>query len=309
MRNMKKNNNTGKYKTIIMIVVFLVLISVSSFPAKYEKPHLYIKFKGIGSLADGGHYNDFVERSEIFFNGVNDQPGYTVSVTTTPYFRGYGGEIGLETPRYGVGISVGYIEKNFHLDYHYENAETGFVENYIRDHTFSAVPLFLFIHYRVINTSFLKGYLTLGEGVYLATYKDNLEQTFENGELTFANGSVTGRKNHLGFHAGVTFDFTIFRNLALFVEAGYRFVRFKEIEAEDFYENDNEQLTSEGILYYRANDRTGETRLAVGEAGGIFWDELPAVLDLNGFSLNVGIKIIFGGKKKSKPVKIAPVDF
>lgn len=307
MNDMKKNNGR-KYRAAVLMIVFLVMVSVSSFPAKYEKPRFYIKFKGIGSLADGGHYNDFVERSDIHFNGLNEEPGYTVLVTTPPYFRGYSGEIGFETRRYAVGISAGYIEKNFRLDYHYADPDTGYVEDYTRDHTFSAVPLFLFIHYKIINTSFLKGYFTLGEGVYLATYKDNLVQTFENGDLTFANGFVKGKKNHLGFHAGVTFDLTIFRNLALFLEAGYRFVRFKEIEADDFYENDNVQSASEGILYYKTNDRTGETRLSIGESGDFFWEELPAVLDLNGFSFSVGIKIIFGGKKKPKPVKVAPID-
>jgi len=295
-------------KVNIFIVVFLVIVSVNLFSAEYQKPRLYIKFKGIGSLADGGHYNDFVERSDTHFSGLNDDPSYNISITKTPYFRGYSGEIGIEARKFAVGISIGYIEKNFHLDYHYEDAVTGSVEDYIRDHTFSAVPIFLFIHYKVINTSFLKTYLTLGEGVYLATYKDNLEQTFENDDLTFANGFVKGKKNQLGFHLGVTFDLTIFRNLALFLDAGYRFVRFKEIEAEDFYENDIVQSASEGILYYRANDRTGETRLSIGGSEGIFWEELPAVMDLNGFSFSVGIKIIFGGKKKPKPIKIAPVD-
>ena len=272
----------------MFMVFFLVIVSVSLFSAEYQKPRFYIKVKGIGSLTNGGDYGDFVDLNEPYFTNLNNTPGYNNLVTKTPYFRGYGGEIGIETRRFAVGISGGYIEQKFQLDFHFAEEDTGYENNYIRDYTFSAIPIFLFIHYKVINTSFFKAFLTLGEGVYLAKYRDERTQTFENYELTFVNSYVESRKNQLGFHAGVTLDFNITRNLALFVEAAYRLVRFKDLEAEDFYEDDeNTGVINEDFLYYRTNRRTREARFNVGESGGIFWDEALAKFNLNGFYLSV----------------------
>jgi hypothetical protein len=282
----------------------------SLFAAEFQKPRFYIKFKGIGSLSAGGDFGDFVDRNETYFTALNNSSAsYTISVTKPPYYRGYGGEIGFDANKFAVGISAGYIEKTFRIDYHNESQSSDFVDNYTRDHTFSAIPIFLFVHYKIIDTRFLTTYLTIGEGVYLARYRDDRAQTYENYSLTFANSYIESKKNSLGVHIGATIDLNISTNLALSIEAAYRLTSFKEMIAESYYEDDEQQVEDEGDFYYWINNRTDQGRFEVGDPGDrAFWEGLPSELNLNGFSLSVGIKITFGSKRKPKPVKVAPVD-
>ena len=297
-------------KQIIGIVILLLAVGQGLFAAEFQKPRFYIKFNGIGSLSGGGDFGDFVDRNETYFTGLSSaSDSYTISFTSPPYFRGYGGEIGIDTNKFAVGISAGYIEKTFHTDYHYASDTSTFVDNYTRDHTFSAIPIFLFVHYKLIDTRFLTTYLTIGEGVYLARYRDDRTETYENYSFTFSNSYIEGKKNSLGFHIGATIDLNISANLALSIEAAYRLTTFKEITAKSYYEDDEQQVEVEGDFYYWINNRTDQSRFEIGDPGDrVFWDGLPAKLNLNGFSLSVGIKITFGSRKKPQSVKVAPVD-
>lgn len=297
-------------KNIISIIILLLVMGQGLLAAEFQKPRFYIKFKGIGSLSGGGDFGDFVDRNETYFTDLNNiSDSHTISVTSPSYFRGYGGEIGFDANKFAVGISVGYIEKTFHIDYHNESETSDFVDNYTRDHTFSAIPIFLFVHYKIIDTRFLTTFLTIGEGVYVARYRDERAQTYENYSLTFANSYIESKKNSLGFHIGATIDLNISANLALSIEAAYRLTGFKEMIAESYFEDDDQQLEDEGDFYYWINNRTDQARFEVGDPGDrLFWDGLPTELNLNGFSLSVGIKITFGSKRKPKPVKVAPVD-
>jgi len=297
-------------KHIITIVILLLAAGHSLFAAEFQRPRFYITFKGLGSLSGGGNFGDFEDRNETYFTGLsNVSDSYTISVTRRPYFRGYGGEIGVDANKFAVGISAGYIEKTFRIDYHYASDTSTFVDDYTLDYTFSAIPIFLFIHYKIIDTRFLTTYLTIGEGVYLARYRDDRAETYENFSLTFANSYIESKKNSLGFHIGATIDLNISANLALSIEAAYRVTNFKEMIAESYYEDDDQQVEAEGDFYYWINNRTDQGRFEIGDPGDrAFWDGLPTELNLNGFSLSIGIKITFGSKKKPKPVKVAPVD-
>jgi hypothetical protein len=294
-------------KHIISIVIFLLVMGQGLFAAEFQKPRFYIKFKGMGSLSGGGNFGDFVELNETYFTGLNNSSdSYTISVTSPPYLRGYGGEIGFDANKFAVGISAGYIEKTFHIDYHHE---ADAIENYTRDHTFSAIPIFLFVHYKVIDTRLLTTFLTIGEGVYLARYRDHMEKTVEEAKIISTTSNLESKKNSLGFHIGATIDINISANLALSMEAGYRLTSFKEMIAESIEDVDGTEVEGEGDFYYWFNKRTEQAQFRIGPPGDrLFIDGEPAVLNLNGFSLNIGIKITFGSKRKPKPVKIAPVD-
>ena len=280
---------------LLFVWVFVLLWagSSSTLLSESKKPRFYIKFKGNASLSSGGDFGDFVDRNDLYYNLLNSETDNYVT-TKRPFFQGFGGEIGVEVKRHAVGIGIGYISRNLDIDYHYESNSSDYEENYVRKHKFSAVPIFLFIHYKIVDRRFIKFFLTIGEGVYLATYRDDMAITYKNADLTFANSYVKSKKNNLGFHVGASIDFNISRNLALFIDAGYRLANFKEMEAENFYEDDNgEAKNVDRELYYGTNTRTEHARFSSGEGGGIFWDERLAELNLTGFTVNVGLKIIF----------------
>jgi len=301
-------------KKRIYFIIFLVVLSFSLFAAETRKPRLYLKFSGIGSIANGGDFNDFIDRNDFYLTDINNSSDlYTISTSQTSFFRGFAGEIGVNVKSYAVGISFGYIEKNFHIDYHYADDDSDYVESYTRDHTFSAIPIFLYIHYKIIGTRFLTAYLTLGEGVYLAKYRDDRSITYENfqnesgDDITFVESYIESKKNRLGFHLGTTIDLNITGNFSLSIEAAYRFVSFKEMVANSYYKDDVEEDEEEGDFYYWINSRNESAQFTIGPpTNKIFWGGEPAKLNLNGFSFSIGIKITFGSRSQKKVEKIAP---
>lgn len=301
---------------IWLVLAGLIWISAGesawAYRSKSRTPRFYLKFKGMGTLATGGDYGNFVDLSEAYLTELNGSPGYTITVDNPSFFQGFGGEFGFETGRFAVGFSGGYIEKTYSVDYSGIGPVAGSEESYVADYKMSAIPLFLFVHYKLIDTRFLSAFLTLGEGVYLTTYKQDVATTYRNYELTYKNSYLESKRNTLGFHFGATFDFKITRNIALFVEAGYRIVKLEELEATAFSEDSKNTAGElvEGDLHYWVSEGGVINQLDIGEAdfSGFEVEDLPAQFDFNGFSLSVGLKIIFGGGKKKGPVKIAPVD-
>jgi len=282
-------------------VLALVLLVVGSFGdlfADEKKPRFYIKLTGNGSFSSAGDFGDFITRKEAFFADFATDSRYTVTLTKQPFFRGFGGEMGIEVKKHAVGISAGYMAKKFTVDYHYAADNSNYESTYLWEYEFSAVPIFLFIHYKVVDSRFIKAFLTLGEGVYLATYRDNRAATFENAQLTFINSGIRARKAQLGFHAGISVDFNISRNLALSLDAGYRLSKFENMNATGSYEDDNQDVPLEGVLHYKyfnVEGETGDTEFGIDASNPPRnkWEDLPAVLNLNGFSVSMGLKIIF----------------
>lgn len=254
----------GKKISYVLLLVLLAAVSMESFAAQTQKPRLYVKFSGSAVFSSAGDFAEFVEKNDP-------------ADTARPFFRGYSGEIGLEMKKHSVGVSAGYIERYLDIN---SLPDAGAGTNVFTRHSFSAVPIFLFIRYKLINGSFLKVSLTLGEGVYLANYKEKLADTV----------LLKTRKNSLAFHGGLSVDLNIFKFLAIFVDAGYRRVSFKEMNGKD-YRTSGTPL--EGNFYYQANEATGEYGFFIKHANKTVAESRAAVLNLNGFTLSTGLKIIF----------------
>lgn len=271
---------------VLLVLVLLVVFSFGGLFADSKKPRFYIKLTGTGSFSSGGDFGDFIDRKEAYF--AESTAGSSYTTTKQSLFRGFGGEIGIEVKKHAVGISAGFMAKKFTVD----NPDFGIDDPW--EYEFSAVPIFVFLHYKIVDSRFIKTFLTLGEGVYLATYKDNRSAGFENPELI----GIKAKKAHLGFHAGISVDLNISRNLALSIDAGYRLVKFENWKAGGFSEANIEETPLEGVLHYKYYDvegETGDVEFGIDESDPPTdnWEDLPAVFNLNGFSLTVGLKIIF----------------
>ncbi|MCP4216424.1 MAG: hypothetical protein GY765_17370 [bacterium] len=261
-----------KKKSIVFGVLFLLLFGVTShlLPRDKKKPRLYLKVKGVGSLSERGDFSTFMDLKELYILDSDAD----ITVEKEKFFQGFGGEIGIETEKHAVGISASYIARSFQLIY------PTVADN--REYEFSAVPIFLYFHYKLLDRSFLKAFLTLGEGVYLTTYKDQ----------TAAGIWMECKKNHLAFHAGVTVDLNVTEFLALSLEAGYRVVNFKELTAVDYTRlNADGILGDEVSLYYNTHEESGDVQLGT-KMTLPSWESRAAAFSLSGFSLSVGLKLI-----------------
>jgi hypothetical protein len=255
-----------KISFVVLAAVALAVVNAESFAAQTQKPRLYFKFSGNALISSAGDFGNFVD--------MNDP-----AAAARSYFRGFSGEMGLETKKHAVGISAGYIER--YLDIGYLTGVTAGAAgtNPFTRHSFSAVPIMLFIRYKLVSGSFFNASLTLGEGVYLATYKEKTAETL----------LLKSRKNNLAFHGGLSVDLHIFKFLALFVDAGYRLASFKQMTGKD-YRTSGPPL--EGEFYYQANEAAGQYGFFIKQPKKTVPGSQPAVLNLNGFALCAGLKII-----------------
>ncbi len=246
-----------------IIWLFMFFLITGGVLSQGQKPQLFFRFNGNAAFTSAGDFGNFID--------INDP-----DKTTRSYFQGLGGEIGLETKKHAVGISVGYLER--YLDTG-AIPGTGSMSTTFTRHSFSAVPIFVFFRYKLVGGSFFKASLTLGEGVYLARYREKTGETV----------LLKSKKNSLGFHGGVTIDLHVFKFLAIFADAGYRLASFKEMAGEDFRYTGT---PLKGDLYYQANESTGEYRFFIKRPNQNIPGSRPAALKLNGFFLCAGMKII-----------------
>lgn len=280
---------------VLTILVLLVALCAGGLWAESKNPRMYIKMQGYGSLSSAGDFGLFVDQKEAYYTTFETDPRYTISLSKQPFFRGFGGEIGIEVKKHAIGFSAGYISKKFSIDYRFKADNYDYENAFLWDYKFSAIPLFVFFHYKIINSRFFNAFLTIGEGVYLVTYKDTRAVTFKNADLTFINSEIKANQARLGFHAGISIDFNITRNIAISIDAGYRLAKFKEIEANSYYKDDEQEAAGEGILFYSVNQKTGdaEFRLDAADPPRTNWEDISSILNLNGVSLAAGLKIIF----------------
>jgi hypothetical protein len=280
---------------VLPVLVLLAAVCAGGLWAESKTPRLFIKMEGYGSLSSAGDFGRFIDQKETYYSTFEGDPRYTISLSKQPFFRGFGGEIGIEVKKHAIGFSAGYISKKFSIDYRFEADTSDYESAFLWDFEFSAVPIFVFFHYKLIDSRFFNAFFTLGEGVYLVTYKDTRAMTFENADLKFIDSEIKARQARLGFHAGISLDFNITRNLAIFIDAGYRIAKFKEIEANSYYKDDQQEAVGEGILFYSVSEKTGdaEFRIDAADPPRTNWMDISSILDLNGVSLAAGLKIIF----------------
>jgi len=296
---MKFKKNIFQWVILLTVLLAILITPNNLLAASAGKPRLYIKVKGIAGWGNGGHFQTYYDDNTLYFNSLMESNSdYQITQSKPGNYLGYGGEIGLETRHYAVGIAVEYFKKDFQIDYNYEDSASSFRNQYIKDHSFIAVPLFLFIHYKVVNTRFLKAFVTIGEGVYLTQYQEEMNQTFTGASLTYAYSKMECERNALGFHLGATIDFSITSNLALFIEGGYRYVSFKDIPGKYYYENNITSYIQEGNMFYGKNAEGWPRYHITQPAEGSGWETIPAEFNLNGFHLHVVIKLIFGSPWK-----------
>jgi len=149
------------------------------------------------------------------------------------------------------------------------------------------------------------------------TYLFSLEYDYYSEEGTYI---YEAKCNQIGFHGGIGFDIKLFSNISLVVESNYRYINFKDWngnweeewswdeewkwsdEPYIYYDSDSgSESWEEGkIWYWEYDDSDTEKQYKdmflldeKPEASGEIKNVRPAEINLNGFSLRLGIRFSF----------------
>jgi hypothetical protein len=286
---------------ILIIFSFIIFcLSEIGYPAsKFGKPRFFIKFRGNINVLDGGTFQNMIDEDLVYFETLKNSGGdYVIGTDEDPFFTGYGAEIGIEAGKYAVSLDIGFLAKKYLIDYQYRDNSTGYELQYNWEQTFSAVPIFIYNYLKIIDGSAITSYITLGGGMYLAKISSLKKESFLNGELTFQNTSLEGKRNFLGLHLGASLELSITKNIGIFVEAMYRYVSFKNFTGTQTYEYDGGSTETEGDVIYLVFKDSGKGYFWIGEYNTEDFEELPVEMNMRGFALTAGIKIIFGSRAK-----------
>lgn len=284
----------------IFLCVFLLNLSESLHSAsKHSNPRFFIKLRGGLNFLDGGVFSDMIDEDRVYFDSlINSEKDYVITTDADSFFTGYGAEIGLEAGIYAVGIEIGNLTREYFIDYTYRDPEVDYQAAYLWDQKFSAVPIFVNHYFKIINGKFITSFLILGGGVYLSKVALARYETFVNAPVTFVNTIVEGKRNFLGLNLALTIEFNFTSNVALFIDAKYRYVGFKNYSGTLYFENDNTTSELEGDLLYLINKDSGKGKFWVGDYDEEVWEEHTVYLNMKGFCLAAGLKIIFGSRPK-----------
>lgn len=276
---------------LVLLAWLSLALSLSGEGKKEGKnAHLYLRVKGSALFSNGGDFGTFVALNRERYADLNAKGAYVISDAYDDFFKGYTAEVGFETEKHAIGLSIGHMKRTLSVDTHYDANFK--VWQSAAEFSYSALPIFMWFHYKVIHTSFIRSYFTVGTGVYLTTYREHTAAEYLQGYVNTASvNRVEAKKNHLGVHVGVTCDLYAASFLALSVDAGYRFADFKNVSGVMNYEDDANELSSKGELYYSVNKQREGVRLGIGKIAGSKWDERLAQFNLSGFQAGVGLKI------------------
>jgi tetratricopeptide (TPR) repeat protein len=260
---------------------------------------LYLKLRLGQGMMDGGDYGRITEASQNYYGGLIERYNWdNITMSGGTVFKEQAAEIGYLFKKWGFALEWGRISRNFRVEnaiYQYHARQEG-----IWDREFIAVPFLLNVYYRILHVSpgkslFSKPFsidavILAGAGLYKGTYKENYDQQDIGAFSIFHDYSDESKQNTIGFHAGAAVEFNITSHWTLFVETRYRFVSFKNMYGRGVYTSSSSRFDYQGELYYVTDEYYNRSFFNLGPTGDLRHTEQKAELNLNGFSLNVGIR-------------------
>ncbi len=281
------------------------VIKASANPAAAKKRKhkknigLYLKLRLGQGMSDGGDYGRMVEASQNYYGELIERYNWNdIIMNGSTVFKEKSAEIGYLFKKWAVALELGHIARNFRMEnvvYQYHARQQG-----IWDRGFTVVPFLLNVYYKVLHYSpgksllrkpfSIDAVLSAGAGLYKGKYKENYDQEEINAFSNFHDYSDESKQTTFGFHAGVALEVNITSHWSLMVETRYRVVSFNQMYGQGIYYSTSRQYPYEGDLYYSTDEYYNRSFFNLGPTGDPRQTEQQAKLNLNGFSLNVGIR-------------------
>lgn len=256
---------------------------LSKLKYKYKRKGLYLKIYGGANVLNGGDFRHLIKTNELNNEDLSE-------TNKSPFYKGFGGELGYDFGKVAVAVEVGSISKRF-------NARVD--DNIFHGHwdrTFSALPVLLNLYLKVMDYSFVNASLFGGGGIYFGKYSEKWKWEYKSYENSFQTGFEKSTGKRIGFHLGGSVEFNITKKLLFFLQTRFRVVSFKNIYGKGEYSIDHLGVTRvyEGDLYYIISTESALSGFYIGSDYNRYAASgEKATLKMNGLTLTVGIKFNF----------------
>lgn len=292
----------------LLFILFFIIFNKISFSEERQryKPRFSIKLTAGGGYVAIGDMNKHLDS----MNNYKDMLGTSMSDVSGKIEKLNNWSIDWElelkidaSPKMAFGIAASFFHRrNQSSIYAYQVPEFGRdYEMIFKPEIKVIMPFGLNLYYSIYSGSKLNVFINSGIGWYLGKMTENKIENFiyPLGDDNFKNRYWEVENNvSLGFQGGVGFEYSLKKNLALVVELKGRYLRISNLKGTVKYEtNFGSGLTlgDGGTLHFFRYgyyyDLDIPLPVGVCDANEIEEIERPAVLDLSGFSLRIGIRI------------------
>lgn len=302
-----------------LVVVFCSLLFLNRITCSEEKenfrPKFSIKITGARDRLAIGDINrclSSINNNDTFDYWRENAPERVVGEITelNNWIDDWEAELRIDiTPRIGIGFSTsGSIHKKNESSLTY--TDRGWAGDQITGIAFKpdikvSMPVRLGIYYTLPFSSKFNIFFNAGIGYYSGQMNEHskYEVTTPSGGYGYTNIYwETDRKSSFGFHGGVGVEYLLTKNLALVLESRGKHVKINDFKGRiQFNHSSGMQNEETGTLYYYTMWNPG---IGTRYANLTVWEKPPdfsiyfiddvkkAVLDLSGYSLRVGIRVI-----------------
>lgn len=255
-----------------------------------KRKGLFIRVLGGGVYSRSGDFRTMMDTNKDYYSSL-ERPS---PVDSEPFYLSYNA---------GIGYSFGNL--SFSLEY--GRIFTSYVVNqpinYLGiKHTgrsiyrFSAKPLLLNLHLKVIDRTHFKGYIMGSAGIFQGRYSRETAYRWYDGKFKLISIHETATQTSPGFRAGASFDLFITRKLALTARVAYQIVAFNNMTGDGIIVRQTDlshgtELLYEGELNFAPLTAPGFAEFYAGtETIPVGTEYRKASLSLNGFALHLGLK-------------------
>jgi hypothetical protein len=284
------------------IGIAILVMGMFLLPAPgFAEGKLSLRLQGAGTYILGGDVNRGTKA--FFYSGtwVVQSGGYQ----GVHYGYEFGGDLIFAlTPRLGFGIGGGLMQISHHSYMSISPNEPSLSSMlYFAEPRLSAIP----IRAGLYLTWPWRGKFNILTDFGLSCYfrarysEEQISQSFIGGSLslyTLINTQAENKTIPIGFHAGISLEYELGRNLWLYLGARGRYARFQGWEGTSIVESNYDPPVSEleqGILYYEVVPMLyNEPRLIMVQSSppdGPGGKPRQAAIDFSGVSLQLGIRI------------------
>ncbi|MFX0067131.1 MAG: hypothetical protein ACFFC7_33795 [Candidatus Hermodarchaeota archaeon] len=293
---------------VLTSLLFLNRIVFSSEDSKNFNPRFSIKLSGGLSGFTGGDINRHLKTYDRYLSEMTD---YIGGETKTLHFvSDLEGEIRWDiNPRFALIAGTGYIYGEEKSYFEFEGSipfggQFTWTQSYTISSKMKIIPLKLGMHYTLPFLSRINLFFDTGIYYYISKaslWKQHFSPEYAGFFIIYTKEEKFDLEaNDIGFYGGSGIEFSIANNLALVLEVQGRYARLSLSGKKIYSVWEQPWVVEEGDLYIGERDLEDEgygehcPDLIVSRSrpsGDEFQNIRRAVLDLDGFSIKVGIRI------------------
>jgi opacity protein-like surface antigen len=293
-------------KRVVFCLLFFTCFFVSSqqVMAEWRLPTFSVRLSGGLCNYNGGDFKTVLQSQELELKDEAALFGWSTKGNLEWKSTQFDMELELIfglAKHLGIGLAIEYV-KGGHDCWAEATAFNGDTTKLEFHPEFTVIPIHLNAYYYLPFTEKVTVFAKAGAGYYLTKLDFTFRETNDIGIVdTYSQSAGVLKDKNIGFQLASGVEFQLTKNITLFAEGRYRFVRLRSWESDvDLTDSSKNIITAIPELWYveefdyDTNKYYPEIGWQEEQPGDLIRNKRPAKADFNGWSLKFGIRVGIG---------------